>query len=111
IAKEERQKVEIWVEAQRTILNATEQTNLNLATHITTENDDIPIIETNEKDSITGNVQNLDTIAIKENKNYLPEKLAEFKRLHVPIILLLNEKPYIANKYYYGISDLQKEVR
>src|SRR5947207_1128442 len=76
IATEEKQKVEIWVEAQRTILSATEQTNLNLATHITTENDDIPIIETNEKDSITGNVQNLDTIAIKENENYLKEKLA-----------------------------------
>ncbi len=56
IAREEKQKVETWVEAQRTIINATDQTSLNLATRISIENDDIPIIETNEKDSITNTI-------------------------------------------------------
>ena len=111
IASEERQKVETWVEAQRTILNATENTNLNLATRISTENDDIPIIETNEKDSITGNYLNIDTIEVKANPNYLTEQLDEFKKLHSPIILLISEKPYMANRYYYGESKLQTEVR
>ena len=111
IASEERQKVETWVEAQRTILNATEYTNLNLATRISTENDDIPIIETNEKDSITGNYLNIDTIEVKANPNYLTEQLDEFKKLHSPIILLISEKPYMANRYYYGESKLQTEVR
>ncbi|HEX8462730.1 MAG TPA: HAMP domain-containing sensor histidine kinase [Segetibacter sp.] len=111
IAKEEKQKVETWVEAQRTILNATETTNLNLASRISTENDDIPIIETNEKDSFTNNYLNLDTNEIKTNKNYLQDKLDEFKQLHKPIIMLISEKPYAANKYYYGESELQKEVR
>ena len=64
IAKEEKQKVESWVEAQRTIINATEQTNLNLATRISTENDDIPIIETTENDSITNNYLNLDSSVV-----------------------------------------------
>src|SRR5205085_534161 len=41
IGKEETQKVAAWVEAQRTIMSATDQTNLNLATKIATENDDI----------------------------------------------------------------------
>ena len=111
IASEERQKVETWVEAQRTILNATENTNLNLATRIATENDDIPIIETNEKDSITGNYLNIDTIEVKANPNYLTDQLDEFKKLHSPIILLISEKPYMANRYYYGESKLQTEVR
>lgn len=111
LAKEEQQKVELWVEAQRTILNSSDQASFNLATHITTENDDVPIIETNEKDSITGNVLNLDSADIKNDTNYLPSKLKEFKRNHAPIILLLSEKPYIANKYYYGESTLQREVR
>ena len=111
IASEERQKVETWVEAQRTILNANENTNLNLATRISTENDDIPIIETNEKDSITGNYLNIDTIEVKANSNYLTEQLDEFKKLHSPIILLISEKPYMANRYYYGESKLQTEVR
>lgn len=111
IAAEEKQKVETWVEAQRTILNATEQTNLNLAIRISTENDDIPIIETNEKDSITSNYRNLDSAKVKSDKNYLREKLKNFKVLHKPLILLISEKPYTANRYYYGESRLQKEVR
>ncbi len=111
IAKEEKQKVEAWVEAQRTIMNATDQTSLNLATKIATENDDIPIIETNEKDSITYNYLNLDSNLVKTDKNYLQNKLEEFKKLHPPIILVLYETPYVANKYYYGESNLQKEVR
>ena len=55
IAREERKNVEAWVEAQRTILNSSDSASINLATKISTENTQIPIIETNEKDSITGN--------------------------------------------------------
>lgn len=111
IAAEETQKVETLVEAQRTIINTSDPTVLNLAAQISTENNDIPIIETNEKDSITNSYRNLDSAKVNADKNYLPEKLANFKRLHQPIILRLTEKPYTANKYYYGESRLQKEVR
>jgi signal transduction histidine kinase len=111
IANEERQKVETWVEAQRTIMSATAQTNLNLAIRISTENDDIPIIETNERDSITSNYLNLDSTLVRIDNNYLPQKLQEFKKLHDPIVLVISEKPYVANRYYYGESSLQKEVR
>jgi len=111
IAAEERQKVGTWVEAQRTILNATDETSLNLATRIITENDDIPIIETNEKDSITNNYLNLDSLKVKSDKNYLRKKLEDFRQLQEPIVLPISEKPYMANKYYYGESKLQNEVR
>src|SRR3954465_6445199 len=112
IAEDEKQKVETWVEAQRTILNATDETSLNLATRISTENDDIPIIETNEKDSITNNYVNLDSSEAKADKNYLQKKLKEFKQVNrSPIRLLISEKPYAENRYYYGESRLQKEVR
>ncbi|MGN6353891.1 MAG: sensor histidine kinase [Parafilimonas sp.] len=112
IAADEKKKVEIWVEAQHTILNVTDEVNLNLAARISSENTEIPIIETNENDSInTGNCVNLDSVKIKSNPNYLKEKLAEFKKDHEPIIITLSEKPYKANKYYYGQSILQREVR
>lgn len=112
IAKDETHKVEIWVAAQNTILNATDQTSLELAARISSENKDIPIIETNEKDSINPyNCVNLDSTEIKNNPNYLTEKLAEFKKQNKPIILKLSDTPYTANKYYYGESMLQKEVR
>jgi C4-dicarboxylate-specific signal transduction histidine kinase len=112
IAADEKKKVEIWAEAQHTLLSATDEVNLNLAASISSENKEIPIIETNENDSIIeGHCVNLDTEEIKSDPKYLYKKLDEFKKDHAPIILTLSEKPYTANKYYYGESVLQKEVR
>ena len=112
IAWEERKNLEAWVEAQRTILNASPGVNLNLATKISTENNRIPIIETNEKDQITGNYLNLDSQLVKSNPHYLAEKLQQFKRYNrLPIVLIIHEHPYTANKYYYGESSLLKEVK
>jgi len=114
IATDEKQKVETWAEAQRTIMNATDsdQASLNLATKISFENKDIPIIETDEKDNINPiNCMNLDSAKIADDKNYLQGKLEEFKKQNEPIVLKLSDTPYTANKYYYGESVLQKEVR
>lgn len=112
IAADEKQKVETWVEAQKTIMNATDQLNLNLAAKISSENKDIPIIETDEKDNINpNNCVNLDSLRILTDKHYLPRKLEEFKKQNDPITLVLIDSPYTANKYYFGESVLQKEVR
>ena len=112
IAREERKNVEAWVEAQRTILNSSDSASINLATKISTENTQIPIIETNENDSITGNYVNLDSARVHADNNYLPAKLREFKRYQRrPITLILKEHPYTANQYYYGESQLLKEVQ
>jgi len=111
IAAEERKNVEIWVQAQKTILNSSDTTSLNLATKISSENNKIPIIETNEHDSITNNFLNLDSNRIKTDGNYLNNKLEEFKQYSPPITLIISTSPYIANKYYYGESNLLKEVK
>lgn len=112
IAREERKNVEAWVEAQHTILNSSDSASINLATRISTENNQIPIIETNEQDKITGNYLNLDSNKVRNNPGYLKRKLAEFKRYNNhPIIMVLKEKPFTANQYYYGQSDLLKEVK
>ena len=112
IAREERKNVEAWVEAQRTILNSSDSASINLATKISTENTQIPIIETNEKDSITGNYVNLDSSLVHNQKDYLNRKLQEMKNYQAkPIVLLIREHPYTANKYYYGESKLLKEAR
>ncbi|NCT94737.1 MAG: HAMP domain-containing histidine kinase [Chitinophagaceae bacterium] len=111
IAAEERKYVTVWVEAQRAILNIPDTTSLNLATFISSENKEIPIIETNEKDQPTGNYLNLDSSLVNNDSSYLPRKLREFKRYNSkPIVLLLTDKPYTANHYYYGPSRLLGEV-
>lgn len=112
IAAGERKNVEAWVEAQRTILNSSDSASINLATKISTENNQIPIIETNEKDSLTGNYVNLDMEMVKSEPGYLAKKLADFKSYnHKPIIWVVKENPYTANRYYYGESQLLKEVK
>src|SRR5689334_8056151 len=90
IANDEKRKVEVWVEAQRTIIDAPDQVNFNLAAKISSENKEIPIIETDEKDNINpNNCLNLDTNKIKTDSTYLPGKLIEFKKQHEPILLVL----------------------
>ena len=112
IATEERKNVAAWVEAQRTILFSSDTVSINLASKIITENDQIPIIETNENDQITGNFLNLDTNLVKSDPTYLSQKLKQFKSFNrYPIISILSEKPYSANKYYYGESKLLKETK
>lgn len=112
IADDEKKRVETWVEAQRTIINTEDNASLTLASKISSENTDIPIIETDEKDRINPvNCLNLDSLSIASDSTYLPRKLMQFKKQHKPILLVLSEVPYIANQYYYGDSKLQQQVR
>ncbi|MGN6193465.1 MAG: sensor histidine kinase [Ginsengibacter sp.] len=110
IEVEEREKISQWVEANKFIATAPQNVDLTLASEIQQKNTDIPIIWTNENDSIIDS-RNIDTTEIKASKNFLKEKLKEFKSAHPPIILELNKDPYVADKYYYGDSKLLKQVR
>lgn len=109
IAQEERDKVELWVNASKAIFDNPDMP-LTLPNMIRNEQTNIPIIETNEKDSIV-NYINLDSTEAALDPTYLPDKLREFKRNNEPFILVLSQQPYIANKYYYGNTRLLKEVK
>ncbi len=84
---------------------------LDLTNIITSENTDIPIIETDEHDKPSGEGLNLDTLLEKNDSGYLRKKLAEFKKQHDPITIEISKEPLILNKYYYGDSKLLKQVR
>jgi len=111
IAREERQKVNVWVQALKTRAETTEKPALDLTTIITSENTDIPIIETDENDSPSGVSLNLDSALIKKDNNYLREIIASFKKQHPPITVQISKDPLVINKYYYGDSKLLKQVR
>ncbi len=111
IAGEERKKVNVWVQSLKTRANATEPSALDLTNIITSENTDIPIIETDENDRPLGLGLNLDTNKIKSDTNYLRKKILEFKNQHEPIIVEITGEPLLVNKYYYGNSVLLKQVR
>ncbi len=109
IIKEERQKVEQWVAASKAIVD-NPGIDLVLPNLIRNEQTLIPIIETDEKDSIISYI-NLDTAKAANDASYLTKKLKEFRSANKPLILEFRKEPYIANKYYYGHTRLLTEVR
>ncbi len=109
IAMDERQKVDTWVAASKAILKNPGM-DLTLPNLIRNDQQSIPIIETNEHDSITEYL-NLDSGEIARDSNYLYRQLKKFKAENYPVEVRLSEKPYIANRYYYGHTTLLDEVR
>jgi signal transduction histidine kinase len=112
IERDEKAKVNVWVQSLKTSAEPSAQNSvLDLTNLIKSENTEIPIIETGENDVPSGQSLNLDTNKIKSNKKYLANKVEEFRKLHDPIIVEINKEPRIVNRYYYGDSALLQEVR
>ncbi len=109
IEKEEKKKVTEWVLASNVLLDPKDSSNTDLAFAITQNNTDIPIIVTNEKDSILEYI-NLDSSKV-EREGYLKKKLAKLKSLNEPIVWKDPFHPDKFNKYYYGHTELLNEIR
>ena len=109
IIREERQKVEQWVEASKAVIN-NPGNDLTLPNLIRNEQTSIPIIETDEKDSIVSYI-NLDSAQASQDSNFLKKKLHDFRAANRSIVIKLSDSPYIANNYYYGSTALLNEVR
>lgn len=106
IKKEEQQKIEQWLAASKAILNP----DLTLPNLIRNEQHSIPIIETNEHDSIT-NYFNLDSLKIARDPAYLSKQLKIFRSQNAPLEIKWSDSPYTANRYYYGHTVLLEQVR
>lgn len=110
IAIRERKVVEQWADATQFLIRAPMDGDILFATRILTENTTIPIIETNESDSIIGFI-NLDTAKAQNMLGYLQLNLSNFKKLHAPVIWVDPTHANRINRYYYGESALLNEVR
>lgn len=110
IAGAEKKKVQEWVEASTSILNANNNEDTRLALRIIQDNDDIPIIWTNEKDSIIDH-KNLDSLKVASDKSYVQKKLQKLKATNDPIIWTDPLDSTRINKYYYGHTSLLNEVQ
>lgn len=120
ISKDEKRKVELWIEAGKSLLN-TANNDVTLPLLITRQND-IPIIATTEKDSImewvnldsakvAGGWLPNDTLRNPNSNRYLRSRLNAFRsgKLSVEWVNPLDTTK--RNRYYYGESQLLKEVR
>jgi len=111
IANEEKQKVEEWVEAGKFLINSSNEADTRLPFKIIQNNEnDVPIIETDEKDSIIQFI-NLDSVKVANDRSYLTNKLKSFKSQNEPIVWTNPSDSTQQNLYYYGESRLLTEVR
>jgi signal transduction histidine kinase len=110
IEGEERQKVEQWVEATSLLASPTSTGDTRLHLKIIRDNDDIPIIWTNEADSIVEYI-NLDPDKLAADENFPQKQLQEFKSANPPVTWIDPLDSSRVNRYYYGHSRLLIEVR
>ena len=111
IAREERQKVEQWVEAGKLLVQDTSGLSDRLVANIIAANNSIPIIETDEKDVIMQHV-NLDSSKVANDKGYVRRQLNQFKSQNEPPITWIDPGDSTRiNYYYYGHTSLLNQVR
>ena len=109
IAADERQKVSLWVAASKAMLSNPGM-DLTLPNLIRNGQQSIPIIETNEKDTIIDYI-NLDSARAARDKAWVYRQLKKFASENSPLEVTLSDNPYVANRYYYGHTALLDEVR
>lgn len=103
---EERLKMNLWAQAQKTLINADENTEVELPLQIFSNNTSIPIILT-EKDSIINTV-NIDEEIVK-NTIKAQTFLQNLKSENDPIVI-----EYVPGKFqklYYGNSSLLNKLK
>ena len=104
---EERIKMGHWAEAQKALLNAGEDTEVELPFRIITENKTIPIILTTDKDSVIS-TSNVDE-KIEKDSQSLKSFLATLKNQNEPIVI-----EWVPGKFqylYYGDSSLLNKLK
>ena len=103
---EERLKMNLWAKAQKTLINAGENTDVELPLQIFSNNTSIPIILT-ENDSIINTV-NIDEEIVKD-KQKVETFLSGLKNENEPIVI-----EYVPGKFqklYYGNSALLNKLK
>lgn len=110
IATEERRKVEEWAQAQQYIAHAAPEQDILFASLLVAGQTSIPVIETDEQDSITGH-HNIDPVASSEDTARLRRLLFSYAAEHPPIVTYLDPSRTRFNRYYYGESSLLRQVR
>lgn len=110
IAAEERLKMEQWVEAGKLLLNDSTGVSNNLVSLIVSSNHELPVIVTDENDSIVEFI-NLDTLKLLDQPGYARKQLQRFKASNQPIVWRDPVNPSRSNSYYYGNTSLLDEVR
>lgn len=110
IEAEERQRVAEWISATQALANTSESSSLFLSNLVIRNNEDIPLIATDQKGNII-DYHNLDTFRVKNEPFFLEKTLKKIKRENEPLEWELSKQPREVYYVYFGNTLLQKEVQ
>lgn len=106
MAKEERQKIELWAKAVQMVASGDDNTELDLTLSILSGNKTIPVVLCDESDIVRMSV-NIE-IPTKDSAAFLKEKVKSFKKTNSPIIL---QNPNFKQVVYYGDSSVLQRLQ
>jgi signal transduction histidine kinase len=109
IAREERARVDAFGRSLKIKAQSNDPAVLAFTNQLAIENEDIPIIETDERDNPSGLYINLDSQRIAADSGYLRAMVKKFGHINLPVRVNITDSTY--NYYYYGESALLNEVR
>lgn len=105
LAREEREKIEVWAEATRVVTSEEPSLNMNLILKIIQGNTTIPVLLCNDRDSVLTykNIELPETGA----EAFLQQKLKEFKNKNVPIAVDMEDGTF-QYLYYDDSTNLKR---
>ena len=105
LAREEREKIEVWAEATRVVTSEEPSLNMNLILKIIQGNTTIPVLLCNDRDSVLTykNIELPETGA----ESFLQQKLKEFKNKNVPIAVDMEDGTF-QYLYYDDSTNLKR---
>lgn len=106
LAREERQKIEVWAEATRVLTSEDPSLNMNLILQIIQGNTAIPVMLCNDRDSVM-NYKNLE-LPEKNVDEFLQRKVQELKKKKDPIVIDMEDGTY--QYLYYDDSLILKRL-
>ena len=106
LAREERQKIEVWAEATRVLTSEDPSLNMNLILQIIQGNTAIPVMLCNDRDSVM-NYKNIE-LPEKNVDEFLRKKVQELKKKKDPIVIDMEDGTY--QYLYYDDSLILKRL-
>lgn len=104
--EEERNKMELWAKAQKTLMNSDVDTEIELPSFIIENNKNIPLILTDKKEKI---LSNLNLGEIENDSVKVKEVLNKIKSQNAPIKVQFAKNDY--HLVYYGDSPILNKLK
>ncbi len=108
LAEEEVKKIKLWSNAYKNLNTANENTDIGFLFEVIQNNTTVPVILTNENDSIIF-WRNLDSTKVLQSNTYLTEQLQHMKTAHKPIEIEVGDGS--RNYIYFNESFPLKKLR